>query len=47
MLNLKSHIYNFDDVSESVGEFRTANDLTVESFNNIMEFLNPGKDSGN
>ena len=47
MSNLKSHVYNFDDVSESVDEFRAANGLTVESFNNLMEFLNPGKDSCN
>ena len=44
---LKSHIYNFDNVSESGDEFRAATGLTVESFNNLLEFLNPGKDSCN
>ena len=42
---LKSHNYNFDNVSESRDEFRAATGLTVESFNNLLEFLNPGKDS--
>ena len=44
---LKSHNYNFDNVSESRDEFRAATGLTVESFNNLLEFLNPGKDSCN
>ena len=33
-IKLKSHIYNFDNVSESGDEFRAATGLTVESFNN-------------
>ena len=44
---LKSHNYNFDNVSESRDEFRAATGLTVESFNNLLEFLNPSKDSCN
>ena len=40
---LKSHNYNFDNVSESRDEFRAATGLTVESFNNLLEFLNPSK----
>ena len=44
---LKSHIYNFGSVSESRDEFCATTDLTVESFNNLLEFLNPGKDSCN
>ena len=46
-IKLKSHIYNFDNISESRDEFRAATGLTVESFNNLLEFLNPGKDSCN
>ena len=46
-IKLKSHIYNFDNVSESGDEFRAATGLTVESFNDLLEFLNPGKDSCN
>ena len=46
-IKLKSHIYNFDNVSKSGDEFRAATGLTVESFNNLLEFLNPGKDSCN
>ena len=46
-IKLKSHIYNFDNVSESGNEFRAATGLTVGSFNNLLEFLNPGKDSCN
>ena len=46
-IKLKSHIYNFDNASESGAEFRAATGLTVESFNNLLEFLNPGKDSCN
>ena len=46
-IKLKSHIYNFDNVSESGDVFRAATGLTVESFNNLLEFLNPGKDSCN
>ena len=46
-IKLKSHIYNFDNVSESGDEFRAATGLTVESFNNLQEFLNPGKSSCN
>ena len=42
-IKLKSHIYNFGNVSESRDEFRVATGLTVESFNNLLEFLNPGK----
>ena len=44
-IKLKSHICNFDNVSESGNEFRAATGLTVESFNNLLELLNPGKDS--
>ena len=32
-IKLKSHIYNFDNVSESGDEFHAATGLTVESFN--------------
>ena len=46
-IKLKSHNYNFDNVSESRDEFRAATGLTVESFNNLLEFLNPGKGSCN
>ena len=46
-IKLKSHIYNFENVSESGDEFCAATGLTVESFNNLPEFLNPGKDSCN
>ena len=46
-IKLKSHNYNFVNVSESRDEFRAATGLTVESFNNLLEFLNPGKDSCN
>ena len=34
-------------MSESGDEFRAATGLTVESSNNLMRFLNPGKDSCN
>ena len=44
---MKSHIYNFENVSESRDEFCAATGLTVESFNNLLELLNPGKDSCN
>ena len=44
-IKLKSHIYNF--VSESGDKFCAATDLTVDSFNNLLEFLNPSKDSCN
>ena len=46
-IKLKSHIYNFDNVSKSEEEFRAATDLTDESFNNLLEIFNPGKDSCN
>ena len=46
-IKLKSHNYNFDNVSGSRDEFRAATGLTVESFNNLLEFLNPSKDSCN
>ena len=46
-IKLKSHIYNFDNVSESGDKLRTATGLTVESFNNLTEFLNQRKDSCN
>ena len=35
-IKLKSHIYNFDNASESGDEFRAATGLTVESFNNNL-----------
>ena len=44
---LKSHIYNFDNISESRDEFCAATGLIAESFNNFLEFLNLGKDSCN
>ena len=44
---MKSHIYEFGNVSESGDEFRAATDLTIESFKNLLEFLNPGEDSCN
>ena len=44
-IKLKSHIYGFDNFSKSGDEFRPATSLTVESFNNLLEFLNPGKGS--
>ena len=44
---MKSHIYNFDTVSKSEDKFRAATILIDESFNNLLEFLNPGKDSCN
>ena len=40
-------IYNFDNVSESGDKFHASTGLTVESFNNLLEFLNPDKDSCN
>ena len=46
-IKLKSHNYNFVNVSGSRDEFRAATGLTVESFNNLLEFLNPGKGSCN
>ena len=46
-IKLKSHIYNFDNVSESGDKFCAATGLTVDSFNNLLEFLNPSKDSCN
>ena len=46
-IKLKSHICNFGNVSESGDKFRAAAGLTVESFNNLLEFLNPSKDSCN
>ena len=44
-IKLKSHSYGFDNLSKSGDEFRPATSLTVESFNNLLEFLNPGKGS--
>ena len=44
---LKSHVYNFDNVSKSGDEFRAATVVKVESFNNLLEFLNPGEVSRN
>ena len=46
-IKLKSQIYNFNNVSELGDEFRAATGLTVDFFNNLLEFLNPGKDSCN
>ena len=46
-IKLKSHIYNSGNVSESGDKFPAATGLTVESFNNLLQFLNPGKDSCN
>ena len=46
-IKLKSHIYNFDNASESRDELRAVTGITVESFNNVLEVLNPGKDSCN
>ena len=46
-IKLKSHICNFGNVSESGDKFRAAAGLTVESFNNLLDFLNPGKRSCN
>ena len=46
-IELKSHFYNFDNVSESGDEFTATTGLTVGSFNNLLQFLNPGKDSCN
>ena len=46
-IKLKSHIYNFDNVSKSEDEFRAAAGLTDESFNNLLDIFNPGKDSCN
>ena len=46
-IKLKSHSYNFDNVWESKDKFRAAPGLTVESFNNLPSFLNPGKGSCN
>ena len=47
IIMLKSHIYNFDNISESRDEFRAATGLIVESFNNLLEFLNLGNDGCN
>ena len=44
-IKLKSHIYNFNNVSESGDEFRAGTALAAESFNKLLEFLNPGEDS--
>ena len=44
-IKLKSHI--FDNVSESGDEFHAVTGLTDESFNNLLEVLNPGKGSCN
>ena len=44
---MKSHIYNCDNASESRDEFRPATGFTGESFNNLLKFSNPGKDSCN
>ena len=46
-IKFKSHVYNFVNVSESDDEFCAATGLTVESINNLLDFLNPGKDSCN
>ena len=46
-IKLKFCICNFDNVSASGDEFRATTGLTVESFNNLLEFLKPGKDSFN
>ena len=46
-IKLKFHIYNFNNVSESGDEFRAATGVIVESFNNLLKFLNPGEDSCN
>ena len=42
-IKLKPHNYNFVNVSGSRDEFRAVTGLTVESFNNVLEFLNPSK----
>ena len=46
-MKLKFHNYNFDNLSESGDEFHAATGLTVESFNDFLEFLNPGRGSCN
>ena len=46
-IKLKSHFYNFDNVSESGDKFRAGTGLTFESFNYLLVFLNLGKDSCN
>ena len=46
-VKLESHIYNFDNLSESRHKFGAATGLKVESFNNLLKFLYPGKDSCN
>ena len=46
-IKLKFHIYDFDNVSESRDSVHAATGLTVEFFNSLMEFLNPGKNSCN
>ena len=44
-IKLKFHIYDFDNLSKPGDEFHAATGLTVESFNNLLEVLNPGKGS--
>ena len=46
-IRLKSHIYNLGNVLESGNEFCAATGRAVESFNNLLEFLNPGEGSCN
>ena len=44
---MKSHICNFNNVSETEDKFRATTGLTVQSFSNLLEFSNPGKDNCN
>ena len=46
-IKLKSHIFNFDNLSESGSKFRPATGITVGYINNLLEFLNPGESSCN
>ena len=46
-IKLKSHIYSFDNASELRDEFRAATGFIVDSFNNLLELINPAKDSCN
>ena len=46
-IKLKSHIYIYDNVSESGDKLHTATGLTVQFFNNLTEFLNQLRDSCN
>ena len=46
-VNLKFIIYNLDNVSESGNQFCAKTGLTVVSFHNLLEVLNPDKKSCN